>query len=114
VTRRKQPRTRRIDPRLGAELDALRAAGHAGHVAVRTCAGCARPSPRAALRRFAFGPAGSLEWRATGGRGAYLHPQRRCVDRFLSGKAMVSGLKARVDRRSRHELMERAPFQAEG
>jgi len=35
------------------------------------------------------------------------------VDRFLSGKAMVSGLKARVDRRSRDELMERAPFRAD-
>ncbi|HYC22536.1 MAG TPA: YlxR family protein, partial [Candidatus Bathyarchaeia archaeon] len=110
MKRRKQPRTPRLDPRLGAEIGALRAAGHAGHVAVRTCAGCARPSPRGGLHRFVLGPGGGLEWRATGGRGAYLHPELRCVDRFLSGKASVSGLKARVDRRSRHELMERAPF----
>ena len=55
---------------------------------VRTCAGCGERSAKDAMVRVVLGPGGELAFDLVGhshGRGAYLHPARRCFERAARG-----------------------------
>ncbi|MBM4245141.1 MAG: YlxR family protein [Deltaproteobacteria bacterium] len=75
------------------------------HVPVRTCAGCGQRARRDLLRRIALDPRGGVEWRAVGGRGTYLHQNEGCARAFAGGKPVVRGLRARVSREARENLL---------
>jgi predicted RNA-binding protein YlxR (DUF448 family) len=75
------------------------------HVPIRTCAGCGRSVPRGTLQRLALDARGGIEWRERGGRGTYLHDDDECARRFTAGKPMLRGLRARVSRQARENLL---------
>lgn len=79
------------------------------HVPQRTCAGCGERAPRCELRRIALAGEGTLDWRASGGRGTYLHDAEGCRRRFVVGKRRITGLRAAVGRPAREALVGVSP-----
>ncbi|MBY0277164.1 DUF448 domain-containing protein [Candidatus Binatia bacterium] len=77
----------------------------ANHVPVRTCAGCGQRAVRGVLRRIALDARGGIEWRDRGGRGTYLHDDEGCARAFAAGKPVLRGLRARVSRQARENLL---------
>ncbi len=73
--------------------------GSSGHVPMRTCVGCRRRGAAAALVRLGL-EGGRLVVRgrrgAGKGRGAWLHPQRACVEGALKTRAFGRAFKAEV------------------
>ena len=79
----------------------------AGHVPTRSCTGCNTRDAQSRLLRFALVD-GRLIWdggRLLPGRGAYLHPERTCLDRFVSRKPFLRSLRATVSTVERARLV---------
>jgi len=63
---------------------------------IRTCAGCGGRAPQRDLTRIAATSGGAIVFNAKSrapGRGAYLHPNRNCLDRALKRRAIERALK---------------------
>ena len=75
---------------------------------IRTCVGCRRTDERSALRRYVRTDRGLVLDEAGGapGRGAWVHPDRRCWDRALRG-GFARALRAPV----RPDEIDRTPFE---
>jgi predicted RNA-binding protein YlxR (DUF448 family) len=66
---------------------------------VRTCVGCREEAGRRGLIRLVRGPDGVVRADRTGrapGRGAYLHPDRACLERARRRHGLERALKGRV------------------
>jgi len=66
---------------------------HARGEPVRTCVGCGQKAARAVLLRFAES-GGRVVMGKAGGRGAWLHPARACLERALRRGAFPRALRA--------------------
>jgi len=69
------------------------------HEPLRTCVGCGRRRPKRELVRVVRSPAGVIEPDTTGrlaGRGAYVCPNRNCLETAARGKKLERALKAPV------------------
>lgn len=94
--------TRRIPRRRAARTDLT-----GPRLPIRTCAGCGERAPRPAMRRIGLSADRcSLEWRASGGRGTYLHERAECFARFVDAKKAIPGLRVRMERTERLRLVE--------
>jgi predicted RNA-binding protein YlxR (DUF448 family) len=74
-----------------------------GHVAVRTCLGCGARAPKDDLLRvvLATGGLAADPHQRRGGRGGYLHRDRRCWTDFARRKGNIRALRAAIDRPTR-------------
>ncbi len=57
------------------------------------------------MRRVGLDARGGVEWRDQGGRGTYLHQDEGCMRSFTAGKPVLRGLRARVSRQARENLL---------
>jgi predicted RNA-binding protein YlxR (DUF448 family) len=73
----------------------------------RTCVGCRGVAPQADLLRIARHADGSLEVGRHGGRGAYVHRDRRCVDGALRPAVLVRALRGGLSADEVDRLRER-------
>jgi predicted RNA-binding protein YlxR (DUF448 family) len=76
--------------------------------AIRTCVGCGVRAGQASLLRFTLRD-GVLRvdgHRRGTGRGAYLHAERACWERFRDRRGPVRSLRAGVPRPARERLLE--------
>jgi len=67
---------------------------------IRTCVGCGRRAPQADLLRVRAAPDGSASVDLRGdrpGRGAWIHPDPRCIDRARSRRALTRSLRLTRD-----------------
>ncbi|MGI9117110.1 MAG: YlxR family protein [Gaiellales bacterium] len=62
----------------------------------RTCAGCGRRRPQAALARLSVDAAGGLAIGARSGRGTYLCPSAACAEQALRTRAIPRRLRGSV------------------
>ena len=62
---------------------------------VRTCIGCGQKAAPAMLLRFAES-GGLVVTAKAGGRGAWLHPSRSCLDRALVRRSFPRALRAKA------------------
>jgi len=70
------------------------------HVPQRTCIGCRTIRPKRELLRVVRTPEGEVLFDPTGrkaGRGAYLCPDPRCLERALKARELGRALKTEVD-----------------
>jgi predicted RNA-binding protein YlxR (DUF448 family) len=77
------------------------------HVPVRTCAGCGRRAPRGELIRLAARPGGGLAVDLPGrlpGRGAYLCPDRGCLESALKRRRLERSLRVSLTEGQRTEI----------
>jgi predicted RNA-binding protein YlxR (DUF448 family) len=74
---------------------------------IRTCVGCIGRAPQSGLVRFVGAGEGLRLDRARRepGRGAYLHPDPGCWDRFVRARGPIRSLRRSVDRRERERLV---------
>jgi predicted RNA-binding protein YlxR (DUF448 family) len=83
------------------------------HVPVRTCAGCGRRAPRGELIRLTAGPGGGLAIDVAGrrpGRGAYLCPERRCLESALKRRRLERSLRVHLTDDQRTEIFGQRIF----
>jgi hypothetical protein len=57
------------------------------------------------MRRVGLDGRGGIEWRDRGGRGTYLHQDEGCMRSFTAGKPVLRGLRTRVSRQARENLL---------
>ena len=67
--------------------------GDARAAPVRTCIGCRRAAPHGALVRLARRADGVVAVGGSSGRGAYVHPDRPCVERALRPAVLARALR---------------------
>ena len=82
----------------------------ARHVPVRQCAGCGRSDAQARLARFGLRD-GRVTWdpsRRLSGRGAYLHLEGECLERFMRRKPSLRSLRVAISREERCRLVSEA------
>ncbi len=75
------------------------------HVPVRTCAGCRGRSPQGDLLRLQVeGGRVVVVAHSRGGRSAYVHDRRECVDGLARSRGLERSLRTGVDREAREAL----------
>lgn len=77
------------------------------HVPERTCVGCRQVEAKRDYVRLVRTPEQTVEVDPSGkrnGRGAYLHPTRRCWDAALKSGAIARALKVELDAADRERL----------
>jgi len=77
---------------------------------IRTCVGCGNRAAQADLMRFGVGRDDVVAPDRDGrlpGRGAYLHRNEACWDRFVARKGTVRSLKRPLSRAQRQDLVAR-------
>ena len=76
-------------------------------VPIRRCVGCQEQKPKRSMLRIVLTPTGEILVDATGkksGRGAYICPQRACLEMAKKRKSLERGLKTSVDAHVYDEL----------
>jgi predicted RNA-binding protein YlxR (DUF448 family) len=82
--------------------------GPARRAPQRTCVACRQVRAKRELIRLVRTPGGEIELDATGkkeGRGAYLCPNRACLEKALQGKQLEHVLRSQLNPASREKLM---------
>ncbi len=76
------------------------------HVPIRTCVACRQTAGKRALIRIVRSPEGvQVDPRGKlPGRGAYLHPARKCWERALATRALDRALRTTLSSQERAEL----------
>jgi predicted RNA-binding protein YlxR (DUF448 family) len=83
------------------------------HVPIRTCTGCGRKGPRGELVRLAARPGGGLAVDVAGrlpGRGAYVCPDRGCLDLALRRRRLERSLRVNLTEAQRAEIVGQKIF----
>lgn len=78
------------------------------HVPTRSCVGCNRRDAQSALARLALAE-GRPVWdraRTVGGRGAYVHATRACLDALVARKPFVRSLRTSLAVAERRRLVD--------
>jgi len=81
----------------------------AKHVPQRTCVACRRVRPKRELVRLVRAPSGEVEIDTTGrkeGRGAYICPERACLEKALKGKQLEVTLRGSISSANRDKLLK--------
>ncbi|KAF1084567.1 hypothetical protein SPSYN_02345 [Sporotomaculum syntrophicum] len=76
----------------------------------RMCVGCQEMKPKKLLIRVVRTPEGTIEIDRTGkrsGRGAYICPNKECLDKALKGKRLEKSLKHAINQEIKESLLER-------